>query len=77
LRQDLEMGVDQGEFNVDIDLLLVNQFISLIRVAALVDPTMSDETIENTCEAVLRLVGMSTANAKTQVTAACESLLEA
>lgn len=77
LRQDLEMGVYQGEFNVDIDLLLVNQFISLIRVAALVDPIMSDETIKSTCEAVLRLVGMSTANAKTQVTAACESLLEA
>ena len=49
------MGVEQGEFNVDIDLLLVNQFISLIRVAALVDPTMSDETIKSACEAVLRL----------------------
>jgi len=71
------MGVEQGEFNVDIDLLLVNQFISLIRVAALVDPTMSDETIKSTCEAVLRLLGMSTANANNQVTAACKSLPEA
>ena len=77
LRQDLEMGVAQGEFTVNIDLLLVNQFISLVRVAALVDPVMTDSTIKNTCEAVLRLVGMSTENAKTQVTVACESLLEA
>ena len=77
LRQDLEMGVKQGAFKVDIDLLLVNQFISLIRVAALVDPEMTDSTIRSTCEAVLRLVGISAANAKHQVRAACAPMLEA
>ena len=48
LRQDLEMGVEQGEFNVDIDLLLVNQFISLIRSCSGLSD-MSDETIKSTC----------------------------
>lgn len=76
LRQDLELGVAQGEFRVNIDLLLVNQFISLIRAAPLVDPAMTDSTINSTCEAVLRLVGMSAADAETQVTAACKSLTE-
>jgi AcrR family transcriptional regulator len=59
LRQDLEMGIEQGHFTIGINLLLVNQILSLIRAALLLDPDMSDATIAQTCEAVLRLLGMT------------------
>ena len=58
MKKDLEMGVEQGAFKVAINVLLMNQVISLIKAAALVDPDMNDSTIRNTCEAILRLVGM-------------------
>ena len=58
MKKDLEMGVEQGAFMVAINVLLMNQVISLIKAAALVDPEMNDSTIQNTCEAILRLVGM-------------------
>lgn len=58
MKKDLEIGVEQGVFRVAINVLLMNQVISLIKAAALIDPDMSDSTIRNTCEAILRLVGM-------------------
>ena len=57
LRQDLEIGIKQGHFTIEINLLLVNQILSLIRAALLLDPDMSDDTISQTCQAVLRLLG--------------------
>lgn len=57
LRQDLEMGIEQGHFAAEINLLLVNQILSLVRTALLLDPDMKDATIAQTCEAVLRLLG--------------------
>jgi AcrR family transcriptional regulator len=57
LRQDLEMGIEQGHFKIEINLLLVNQILSLIRAALLLDPDMSDATVTQTCEAVLRMLG--------------------
>jgi len=59
LKQDLELGIEQGHFTTEINLLLVNQILSLIRAALLVDPAMSDATITQTCEAVLRMLGMT------------------
>jgi AcrR family transcriptional regulator len=59
LRQDLEIGIEQGHFTIEINLLLVNQILSLIRAALLLDPDMSDTTITQTCEAVLRMLGMT------------------
>jgi AcrR family transcriptional regulator len=67
LRQDLEMGIEQGHFTIEINLLLVNQILSLIRAALLLDPGMSDDTISQTCEAVLRLLGVTPGRAKQQV----------
>ena len=67
LRQDLEMGVEQGHFVIEINLLLINQFLSLVRAALLLDRTMSDETIIQTCEAALRLLGTPPARATKQV----------
>ena len=58
MKKDLEIGVEQGVFRVAITVLLMNQVILLIKAAALIDPDMSDSTIRNTCEAILRLVGM-------------------
>ncbi|MEM1434900.1 MAG: TetR/AcrR family transcriptional regulator [Pseudomonadota bacterium] len=68
LRQDLELGIEQGHFTIEINLLLVNQILSLIRAALLLDPTMNDQTIAQTCEAVLRLLGTPPRRAAKQVT---------
>lgn len=67
LRQDLEMGIQQGQFAVNIDLLLINQVLSIIKAAPLVDPKMGDTTIQHTCEALLRLLGLSAQAANAQV----------
>jgi len=67
LRQDLEIGIAQGHFTIEINLLLVNQFLSLIRTALLLDPGMGDATIRQTCEAVLRLLGLTPAKSRKQV----------
>jgi AcrR family transcriptional regulator len=75
LRQDLEMGVTQGRFKIEVDTLLINQITSLIRVALLLDHQMRDETIRRTCEAVLRLLGLSPGKAEKQVDAILEDYL--
>ena len=67
MKKDLEMGVEQGAFKVAITLLLMNQIISLIKAAALVDSDMSDQTIRSTCEAILRVVGMNHTDALREV----------
>jgi AcrR family transcriptional regulator len=67
LRQDLEMGIEQGHFTININLLLVNQILSLIRAALLLDRDMSDDTLTQTCEAVLRLLGIPPGRAAKQV----------
>ncbi|MEK9986081.1 MAG: TetR/AcrR family transcriptional regulator [Opitutae bacterium] len=67
MKKDLEIGVEQGVFKVAINVLLMNQVISLIKAAALIDPDMSDSTIRSTCEAILRLVGMGHEEASKEV----------
>lgn len=67
MKKDLELGVEQGEFKVAVNLLLMNQVIALIKAAALVDSEMSDLTIRGTCEAILRLVGMGHEDACSEV----------
>lgn len=66
-KQDLDIGIDQGHFNIEINLLLVNQHLSLIQAAILTDPDVSDDTIHQTCQAVLRLLGVTPARATKQV----------
>ena len=77
LKQDLEMGIAQGHFTIEINLLLVNQILSLIRAALLLDPEMSDATIAQTCEAVLRLLGMTPKRAANLVSRVFERHLSA
>lgn len=67
LRQDLELGFKQGHFTIEINLLLVNQILSLIRTALLLDRDMADHTIIQTCEGILRLLGFTPAKAAKQV----------
>lgn len=67
LRQDLEMGIGQGHFTANVNVLLINQILSLIRAALLLDPAMGDATIKQTCEAVLRLLGQSPVKSQKQV----------
>ena len=69
LRQDIEMGISQGHFSIEVNLLLVNQILSLIRAALLMDRQMSDATVQQTCEAVLRLLGLTPVKAAKQVNA--------
>ena len=75
LRQDLEMGIEQGHFAVQVNLLLVNQFLAMVRTALLLDRAMSDDTIFQTCEAVLRLLGVTPSKAAKQVTRVFEQYL--
>ncbi|XOV89186.1 MAG: TetR/AcrR family transcriptional regulator [Pseudomonadota bacterium] len=67
LREDLKMGVDQGDFDITIDLLLINQILSLVRTAVMLDRDVKDETVRRTCEACLRLLGVTPARAARQV----------
>ena len=67
LKQDLEMGIEQGHFTININLLLINQILSLIRAALLTTPAISDDTIIQTCEATLRLLGLPPGRAAKQV----------
>jgi AcrR family transcriptional regulator len=75
LKQDLEIGIEQGHFDTEVNLLLVNQILSLIRAALLLDPAMSDHTIIQTCEAVLRLLGLPPRKAAKQVASVFERFL--
>ncbi len=67
LRSDLERGVEQGLFKAEVDVLLINQILALIRTAGAVDREITTETIRSTCEAVLRLLGVPASRAKAQV----------
>lgn len=75
LRQDLEIGIEQGHFTAEVNLLLVNQILSLVRAALLLDPDMRDSTIIQTCEAVLRLLGVTPRRAAKQVSRVFERYL--
>ncbi|MEZ5557118.1 MAG: TetR/AcrR family transcriptional regulator [Pseudomonadales bacterium] len=72
LRQDLEIGIEQGHFTVTVNLLLINQILALIRAALLLDPEMSDATVRQTCEGVLRLLGTTPRRATKLVTSVFE-----
>jgi len=74
-RQDLEIGIEQGHFNIEINLLLVNQHLALIQAALLFDAKISDDTIIQTCEAVLRLLGLTPARATKQVASVFKTYL--
>jgi len=74
-RQDLEIGIEQGHFNIEINLLLVNQHLALIQAALLYDAKISDDTIIQTCEAVLRLLGLTPARATKQVASVFKTYL--
>jgi len=69
LKQDLELGIRQGHFDVEIDLLFINQFVSVVRVAFLLDRKVKEKTIRRTCESILRLLGLTPAKAARAVAA--------
>ncbi len=74
-KQDLKIGINQGHFTIDLNLLLVNQHISLLQAAMLTDPKVSDKTIDQTCQAVLRLLGITPVRAARQVTSVFKTYL--
>lgn len=67
LCQDLELGVEQGHFDVEVDVVLVNQILALVRTAVLLDRNVQEETIRRTCESQLRLLGLPAGRAARQV----------
>ncbi len=67
LRQDLELGVAQGHFDIEVDIILVNQILALVRTAVLLDRKVQEETIRRTCESQLRLLGLPAGKAARQV----------
>lgn len=67
LKEDLELGVKQGNFVIAIDVLLINQIIALSRVAIVLNDTSYEETSRKTCAAILRLLGISAARAEKRV----------
>ncbi|MEQ8861705.1 MAG: TetR/AcrR family transcriptional regulator [Pseudomonadales bacterium] len=74
LRQDLQMGLEQGYFHIEVDLLLVNQMLALLSTAILLDRKISKETTRRTCEAHLRLLGLPPVRAARQVEKALSGL---
>ena len=66
LRSDIERGVEQGKFDVEVTPFLLDQVAALIGVALRTqihggrDPGLARQT----CESILRLLGMSPAKAR-------------
>ena len=67
LRRDLEMGVEQGSFSIEVDVLQVNQVLALVSTAILLDRQLTSPTIQRTCESVLRLLGLPAGRAAAKV----------
>lgn len=67
LRQDLELGAAQGHFDIEVDIILVNQILALVQTAVLLDREVGEETIRRTCESQLRLLGLPAGKAARQV----------
>ena len=67
LRRDLEMGVEQGSFSIEVDVLQVNQVLALVSTAILLDRQLTLPTIQRTCESVLRLLGLPAGRATAKV----------
>ena len=66
LRADLERGVAQGKFDVEVTSLLVDQILALIAVAMRTQLKGGRDTkvTSQVCESILRLLGVSGAKAR-------------
>lgn len=66
LRKDLMLGVEQGKFDVDVTRFLVDQVMALIAVVirAQLKEGPDPERTSQTCESLLRLLGMSPARSR-------------
>ena len=59
LRADIELGVEQGSFDVTIDSLLLNQVVGIVRVSLRVElESPGADAAADTCIAVLRILGV-------------------
>ena len=66
LRSDIELGVEQGKFDVEVTGFLLDQVASLIGVAlrAQIHGGRNLALTRQTCESILRLLGTSPAKAR-------------
>jgi AcrR family transcriptional regulator len=71
LRADLQLGVAQGKFDIEVTPFLLLQFIALISVAVTVQLKngITPQLTAETCENVLRLLGFSPSKARKTVAA--------
>lgn len=66
LRSDIELGVEQGKFDVEVTGFLLDQVASLIGVSirTQINAGQNAALTRQTCESILRLLGMSPAKAR-------------
>lgn len=66
LRSDIELGVEQGKFDVEVTGFLLDQVASLIGVSIRTQISTGPNAAltRQTCESILRLLGMSPAKAR-------------
>lgn len=76
LRADIEAGIEQGQFSVTPDDLLLKQIGALIVVAIrmTLDDGDSAAVIPRTCESILRLLGLSAKQAEKEMVRASAAL---
>lgn len=72
LRSDLQRGVDQGKFDVEVTLFLLDQVAALIAVAIRTQIVSgADKALTRlTCEGILRLLGMTPRKSRSVAAAA-------
>ena len=73
LKKDLELGFEQGHFKVAVDLLLVNQIIALTKVSLQLNRRRDKGITKKTCAGILRLLGISAAQANKLVGSALDT----
>ena len=69
MRADIERAVAQGEIEAEVDTFLLEQIASLMMAALrrLLSTGLQDDVLSRTCENILRLLGMTPAQARREV----------
>ena len=65
MRSDLQLGVDQGKFDVEVTRFLIDQIMALIgtELRAQLKNGANESVTRQVCENILRLLGMTPAKA--------------
>jgi hypothetical protein len=58
------LGVKQGHFTTEVDLLLINQIVALLKVAMLLDQKKLKQPMRKTSKGILRQQAINAARAE-------------